>query len=540
MYRIILFLFLFTLRPGFGEEQWVLHLSPEANVTEFGLRHNLTFVARHPLLDNYALFKTSRWVNRTRLGRDVAWVERQTPRKQFKRSSDPLYSQQWHLDIIGIDGVTSYGSGVHIGIVDDGLQHTHPEIKANYVADKSWNFNDDNSNPTPTYSGDGHGTSAAATAAGVQNNNKCGRGVAPAAKLVGLRTIAGPTTDYLESVALSHKKLDIYSCSWGPADNGDNMDGPGRLVQEALARMATPGPAAGRNGKGSIYVWAAGNGRDSGDSCAYDNYASNPYVNAIGAVDHTMRRAWYSEGCSSLMGVMPSSGDYKGVVTADLLGSAGYDQGDCTMSFGGTSAAAPMAAGAIALILEARPELTARDVRHILARGALPINTAAGTPEAETWPEQPNARGYSHSNSFGFGLLYVPSLLTTAATHVLVPAQVGNTTQNVYVNSVVGTPSSISIPFWGNQTFVEQVLLTVKMTHPRRGDVVIRLISPHGVVSTLSERRGDLHANMEWMFHTVHYWGEGNPTGTWKIELHDTVRGGRGRVEWVRLSVYGY
>lgn len=517
---------------SFALEEWVVHLDPNANAVEFGARHNLTFVARHPVLSEYALFHTVKWVNASRLSREVSWVERQVARKQYKRSVDPLFPNQWHWDIIGLED-QHLGSNVYIGIVDDGLQHSHPEIRPNYVASKSWNYNDNNADPSPTSSADGHGTSAAATAAGVQNNNKCGRGVAPMAKLVGLRTIAGPTTDYVESAALSHEALDIYSCSWGPSDTGTNMDAPGRLVQEALARMAT---TRGRRGLGSIYVWAAGNGRDVGDSCAYDNYASNPYVNAIGAIDHTMRRAWYSEGCSALMGVMPSSGEYKGVVTADLLGSAGYDPGDCTMSFGGTSAAAPMAAGAIALILAARPELKARDVRHILARGAVPINNVPGTPEAESWGA-PNARGYAHSNAFGFGLLYIPSLLNATTMHRLVPPQVGNTTQNIYGPWNVG--STISVPFFGNHTFVEQVLLTVKMTHPRRGDVVIRLINPRSVVSILTERRGDMHANMEWTFHSVHFWGEGNPTGTWKVETEDKGNR-RGQIEWIRLSVYGY
>ena len=59
----------------------------------------------------------------------------------------------------------------------------------------------------------------------------------------------------------------------------------------------------GRNGLGSIYVWAVGNGRSNDDSCATDGYASSIYTIAVGSVNQWGQRAYYDEACSARMAV---------------------------------------------------------------------------------------------------------------------------------------------------------------------------------------------------------------------------------------------
>ena len=56
----------------------------------------------------------------------------------------------------------------------------------------------------------------------------------------------------------------------------------------------------GRNGKGNIYVWAAGNG-GSDDSCAADGYTGSIYTISVGAANDIGDPAWYDEQCSAKM-----------------------------------------------------------------------------------------------------------------------------------------------------------------------------------------------------------------------------------------------
>ena len=62
-------------------------------------------------------------------------------------------------------------------------------------------------------------------------------------------------------------------------------------------------PDQGRGGKGTIYVWAAGNGGTNGDSCAMDGYVSSIYTIAVGSVDQYGHQAPYDEDCSSKLAV---------------------------------------------------------------------------------------------------------------------------------------------------------------------------------------------------------------------------------------------
>lgn len=540
-------------------EEWVVQLNKDVDATAFAQQHGLIYKGPVSFMepsDNYHIFTAADGSNRKRTEealrsdtQQVKWAEVQQKRqKQYTRIADPLYESQWHLhthpfsvDADHASGRT--GLGVTIAIVDDGLEHTHPDIAANYDAPHSWDFNGNDADPRPENIHDGHGTSAAGVAAAVKENGHCGRGVAPKAKIVGLRTIADSVTDLVEGQALSHNGIgvvDIYSCSWGPADDGSTMIEPGPLAEEALALYA--GQQRGRFGKGSIYVWASGNGRDAGDTCAFDGYASSIYVNAIGAINHEGNISWYSEGCASLMAVTPSSGMMKGITTVDLMGSAGYDPSECTASFGGTSAAAPMAAGILALVLEERPELTWRDVKHVIAKGSIPVQV--NDPD---W--HMNAAGYKHSHKYGFGLMKVPSMLEAARTHQLVPPM-----KFVGTNTILLSTLATMIPC--NHThevkgvtdihFIEHVKLMVGLSHERRGNVKISLISPSGTVSVLAEERPrDHHANYAlqgWTFTSVRHWGESKVNGNWTFVFEDNNNKtkNRGHFNGFKLGIYGY
>eukprot|EP00118_Oscarella_pearsei_P015029 m.132615 g.132615 ORF g.132615 m.132615 type:complete len:170 (+) comp38083_c0_seq29:798-1307(+) len=153
--------------------------------------------------------------------------------------------------------------------------------------------------------------------------------------------------------------------SWGPDDSGKTTDGPHTLAMRALVQ----GVVLGRHGYGSVYVFASGNGGRHQDSCNYDGYANSVYTLTVGAVAHDDSFPAYAESCSALHAVAYSSGSGKAITTTD------WNQG-CTSSHSGTSAAAPLAAALVALMLESRPCLTWRDVQHIVimtARKALSV-----------------------------------------------------------------------------------------------------------------------------------------------------------------------
>lgn len=138
-----------------------------------------------------------------------------------------------------------------------GVQYNHTDLAQNYVANFSLNLvGNISDDPYPDLEFDEHGTSCAGVAAAV-SNDVCGVGVAPLANFSGIRLLGSqPSTDANEAEALSYMNQNnlIYSNSWGPIDDGLRLEGPGTLTEAAILQSVQNG----RNGSGSIYVWAAG------------------------------------------------------------------------------------------------------------------------------------------------------------------------------------------------------------------------------------------------------------------------------------------
>ena len=118
-------------------------------------------------------------------------------------------------------------------------------------------------------------------------------------------------------------------------------------------------------------MWASGNGGNSWDDCNCDGYASSIYTLTIGSASPTGFRTSYDENCPSTMAVV-YTGDagagkrepYSHLVTTSLFHK-------CVTQFSGTSCAAPLAAGIFALVLEGNPDLTWRDMQHLVVQTAL-------------------------------------------------------------------------------------------------------------------------------------------------------------------------
>ena len=97
------------------------------------------------------------------------------------------------------------------------------------------------------------------------------------------------------------------------------------------------------------------------------------------------------------------------------------DNNNCnyTSTFNGTSAAAPTVAGGIALLLEAYPSLTWRDVKHVIANSARKndIGRSYSRNGLLQYDWITNAAGYSHHYWYGFGAFDVGAALNFAATY---------------------------------------------------------------------------------------------------------------------------
>lgn len=465
--------------------------------------------------------------------------------------NDPLVTNQWHLKKtsassagtdVNIETIWNYpsttgsrGAGIRVGVVDDGLQTAHPDLSANVDAtnDKDWNGNDADPNPG---TGDDHGTACAGNVAAKGNNGIGVSGTAPDATLVGMRLIAAATTDAQEAEAMYYlpQLIQIKSNSWGPNDTGSTVEAPGALTIAALKNAAE----LGRGGKGNILLWAGGNGGDVSDNSNYDGYANSIHTIAIGATDSSGNRAYYSEPGANLVVCAPSSG-VLGITTVDRTGTNGYESGDYTSTFGGTSSATPTAAGIVALMLEKNPNLGWRDVQEILIRSAAKIK-----PADADWVTNP--AGFSFNHNFGAGLINATAAVNLSQSWSNLASQ----------TNVVSTQSGQSIAIPNNNTTgitrsfnlassnlrVEQVTVKVNINHTARGNLAITLTSPGGMSSRLAEVRADTNDNYaNWTFSSVRNWGESS-AGTWTLKIADlsnTSNSTGGTLTSAELTVFG-
>lgn len=459
---------------------------------------------------------------------DVIYSKRQVAFQRYKRMNftDPLFKDQWHLTNnksyvhINVEDAWSLGytgQGVVIAVVDDGIETTHGDIKDNYVHNASYNFNYDNDNVNPKSTYDYHGTSVAGCAAARDDGEVCGVGVAYRAGISGIVLLQGPVTDAMEASALQYQLdiNDIYSNSWGPTDNAQNLVGPGVLSKMALEK----GIKDGRNGKGAIYVWAAGNGGSRGDNCNYDGYASWRKAMTISSVTPTGTSPSFAENCSSILAVTPSTG----IRTSRINNT-------CVQTFSGTSASAPIGAGIIALLLEANPDLNWLDVQRVIVETSIKVDE-----NHEDWVQ--NGAGYWVNHRYGYGLISASKAINRA---IELKDEPSMTEVAVIYDVKVNSDFQESVEYSVNvlQTFViHHVEVEIKLSHPKSGDLRIELISPSGTKSVLAEFHPDFHPDIHWTYTTKLLWGE-TSYGEWKLIITEKNDMG-GTMSWFKLKMYG-
>ncbi|XP_063026165.1 furin isoform X1 [Melospiza melodia melodia] len=494
---------------------------------------------RHRGVAKRSLSPHQPWHSRLAREPQVQWLEQQVAKRRTKRDvfmepTDPKFPQQWYLcqgfswqyntnqrDLnvrqAWEQGYT--GKGIVVSILDDGIEKNHPDLEANYDPGASFDVNDQDPDPQPRYTqmnDNRHGTRCAGEVAAVANNGICGVGVAYNARIGGVRMLDGEVTDAVEahSLGLNPNHIHIYSASWGPEDDGKTVDGPARLAEEAFFR----GVSQGRGGLGSIFVWASGNGGREHDSCNCDGYTNSIYTLSISSTTQYGNVPWYSEACSSTLATTYSSGNQneKQIVTTDL-------RQKCTELHTGTSASAPLAAGIIALALEANKNLTWRDMQHLVVQTSKPAHL-----NANDWVT--NGVGRKVSHSYGYGLLDAGAMVSLAKNWTTVgpqrkcvidilaePRDIGKRLEvRQKVDACLGKANYISR--------LEHAQARLTLSYNRRGDLAIHLVSPMGTRSTLlAARPHDFSADgfNDWAFMTTHSWDE-DPSGEWVLEIENT------------------
>jgi subtilisin family serine protease len=311
--------------------------------------------------------------------------------------NDSAFAQLWGMNNIGqtsgtvdadIDAPEAWNictgsKNVLVGIIDTGIDESHPDLAANmwtnpgetgldangnskatngldddgngYIDDvHGWDFVNEDNNPHDDHY---HGTHCAGTIGGVGNNGIGVAGVCWNVSMVGLKFLnasgSGATSDAVEAQLYANQiGCDITSNSWG-----------GGGYSQALKDAIDAGGA-----KGELFVAAAGNYGTNNDSISQypSNYDSSNII-AVAATDKTDALAYFS--CY-------------GAITVDL-GAPGVDIYSCQPGglyqlLSGTSMATPHVAGACALVKAANPSLTGAQIKAAILANVDPVASLAG------------------------------------------------------------------------------------------------------------------------------------------------------------------
>ncbi|MFN9776078.1 MAG: S8 family serine peptidase [Burkholderiales bacterium] len=475
-------------------------------------------------------------------------------------AADPLLAQQWHLRNTGQSGGTpgedlraldawasGQGAGVRVAVVDDAIEVVHPDLQPNLVDGASRSYRAGNpftSWPVPCTNDDEHGTAVAGLVLARDGNGAGGAGVAPRASLVAFDALASSLdVDVADALSRDADLNAIYQNSWGSPDNGALHP-----AEPVFEQAIESGVDTGRSGRGSVYVFAGGNGGCYGrsgpatclvDDSNYDGYVNHRGVIAVCAVDDRGQRPGYGEPGANLTVCAPSSGASSAVTTTTLRGAYRND-------FTGTSASTPMVSGVVALMLAANPNLSWRDVRLILASTARKVQ-----PTDTDWTQRPGG-GLGHHHQYGFGVADAAAAVAAARTwdsvggsSSMVSCGPFTATPNAALPDRSGatvTPVSSAITVTGcGITRIEFVEIRLTAPHAYAGDLRVRLTSPSGTTSRLAEARacaGGCGSYANWRFGSMRHLDE-PASGAWSLQVADDAPLDIGTFQSWSLVIHG-
>lgn len=500
----------------------------------------------------------------------------------------PVSSENAGLDvnIIGAWSQGWTGSGVTIAIIDDGTQGDHPDLIGNFTNAYSWGFGKDQAtNLAESYrggpvengiatAGDNHGTAVAGVAAARGGNGIGVTGAAPHANLAAIRYLG--VVDPVRSDDQVHSAAILFQGQLDAQGNPDPFS-PFQGPTPVRVKNHSYGPEFGyilfdvipameeSAGKGVLHVWSAGNQRGEWGTADSNKIfeLTLPETIPVAALGSDGTFSDYSSYGANVFITAPSN-DFPGygITTTDRTGpDNGYNKNpeeadpafdtpegyNYTGTFGGTSSAAPLVAGIMALGVEANPDMDVRMAKHLLVQTSRVVDA---DDDSETGGWVVNGAGNAFNSNYGFGLIDAGAF-TLAATQVdhLTP-HTEHYTDKLIVNrsfSLESTDTLVeSFSLWvdpDNKQPLEGVEVGFSITDLMddwtlyesgtgtiAGDLSGWLTSPMGTRHELffndrfidpekweTQRDSDLE-KIDWVFLSNAYWGE-DPDGLWTLEL---------------------
>ena len=237
-----------------------------------------------------------------------------------------------------------------------------------------------------------------------------------------------------------------------------------------------------------------------------------------------------------------------------------------TSTFNGTSSAAPVASGVVALMLEANPDLSWRDVKHILASSARQIDNSASALELEnvvcsddscsstvlsdslsfvardTWIT--NAAGYSYHTWYGFGAINAGAAVAMAQTY---SSPLGTWQKSSYQQSPAlaipdSTGASAIVDFSvADALSVEAVQLDLDIAHACIFELGVVVHSPSGTRSVVLTPYNQFNCDQDFSstLLTNAFYGE-SAVGNWQVEIYDIWETTAGTLNSASLNIYGH
>lgn len=499
--------------------------------------------------------------------------------------ADPLYdSMKWAYEMINVEPVWKMGltgKGVHVRINDVGIDNDHPEFAGKF----------DKENSCEDYDEVGpHGTACASIILANGGNDECAVGIAPGATVSSCRIFKkneNSATFKAETLLYKMEVVDISNNSLGPSTcqaklfrhlrqlqgkkcpfNPDHPESPCGACKakmhsnecKSAVKLYCPayyeldataceqyldlftkcdytplpsdtnaalkkGVTEGRGGLGTIYTFAAGNDYASGADVNGDSYLNSRYTVSVAGVGKDGVHGSYSTpGAANT--ISAPGGDHE-EFTNIIVAKPG---GGCHDIGAGTSYAAPMVSGVVALMLEANSGLGWRDVIGILATTA----TVTDKEDDSWWA---NGAQLLHSYKYGFGIANAYAAVNASKTWTNWGPEEEVTLESGVVdleieNCPATNPTTSQLEVKDRDDFViETVEVFLDLDHSTRGDLNITLTSPSGTESILhpGKRPESSHTIQSWKLMTIRNYME-KPTGNWTLSITDQdprIEGGK-------------